>query len=106
MDKLKLPLPKILVAITVTGTIGLAIFYASQIHGLKQEISTLKKGLQEKSEDITRLQEALGKEVAARNFCESSLSSSKEELAVASRKLESAPLPAGACKPPQRKHRK
>ncbi len=106
MNKLKQHMPRILIATSMTLATGLAIFSTSQAFVLRQEVATLKKDLQEKSEQITRMQDDLGKEVTARNACEASLAPLKEELASASNKLESFALQAASCEQLRRKIRK
>ncbi len=106
MNKLKQHMPKILIAASLTLAAGLAIFSTSQAFVLRQEVTALKNDLQEKSEQITRMQDDLGKEVTARSACEASLAPIKEQLASASSKLESFALQAASCEQLRRKIRK
>lgn len=105
MNKFQRHLPKILGAACVFLGAGLAVT-ALQVTSLKTEITNLQATLKEKSDQVLKMQQDLGTEVAARSTCEASIQPLKDQIATAESKLESFALQASSCEQIRRKLKK
>ncbi len=105
MNQLKTHLTKILALLSAI-LFTIICFGALKFNALQEEVSTLQNNLKEKTAQIAIMQNDLGKEVEARNSCETNTTDLKQELASVSQKLESFALQAAACEQLRRKLRK
>ena len=105
MNKFQKHLPKILASACILLATGLAVA-ALQVTSLKEEITSLQATLKEKTDQVSKMQQDLGTEVAARNSCESSIEPVQEQLAETQSKLESFALQASSCEQIRRKLKK
>lgn len=96
MNKFQKHLPKILIATCISLATGVAVM-TLHAASLNAEINSLQSDLNEKSDQIAKMQQDLGTEVSARSSCEASIQPLREQTAFAETKLEAFALQASAC---------